>query len=142
MVTPGQRIRRSSGAVRPARRSSGIPAVLAGLAAIGSGPDDLGAALADVVGTEPSPARPHAAFRRARPGLGPLSVLRLVVLRLARQMQAERLPTERAIGELKRKIRHLLPSDTPDWCAHLLLEEVAQWTADAYLHAEHGGEAA
>jgi len=142
-VSTGQRTRRSSGAVRPARRSSGIPAVVfAGTSATGSGADDVGAALADVVGTEPSPARPFAAYRTARPGLGPLSVLQLVVQRLARQMRTDGVSIERAIGDLKRSIRHLLPSDTPDWSAHLLLEEVTRWAVDAYLRAEHGGEAA
>jgi hypothetical protein len=142
-VSTGQRIRRSSGAVRPARRSGGIPTSV-GASATATAPvsDDLAAALADVVGTEPSPTRPHAAFRTARPGLGPLSVLRIVVLRSARQMHSDRMPTERAIGDLKRRIRHLLPSDTPDWTAYLLLEEVARWVADAYLHSEHDGEAA
>jgi hypothetical protein len=57
-------------------------------------------------------------------------------------MRAERIPVDRALGELKRQITHLLPSDTPDWSAHLLLEDVARWAADVYLQVGRDGEMA
>jgi hypothetical protein len=115
----------------PARPGTGVPA-----------PSDLRAALADVVGMEPTPTRPDAQCRVALPGLGPLSQFRQVVVRMVLEARADRVPIERVTGELERQIRHLLPSDTPDWSAHLLLEEVARWSRDAYLHGGQDGQAA
>jgi hypothetical protein len=99
----------------------------------------IDAALADVVGVEPSPARPYAALREPLPGLGPLSVLRSAVDEYAREQYTAQMPVERIITQIRGMIRHALPSATPDWSAHLLFEEVARWVGEACGQAESDG---
>jgi hypothetical protein len=139
-VITGKRPLRGSGAMRGSRWSGGLAIVTTAecdptatrSAAATEMRADLLAALADVVGTEPTPSQPRAPHRAPRPGLGPLSVLHYAVSRLAAQMRGERLSADSAVGELERLVRHGLPSDTPDWSAYLLIEDVSRWTSEAY----------
>jgi len=119
-VNTGQRPRPGGGGVHALQRTSFA----------------IDAALADVVGVEPSPTRPYAAVQQPLPGLGPLSVLRTAIQEFAGDQHAAKLPVERVIAQINDAIRHALPSATPDWSAHLLFEEVVRWVTEAYARAD------
>ena len=112
---------RSSGSTRVPRRSGSVRSR-----------SEIAAALADVVGVEPSPDHTRAAFRRPVPGLAPLAALRRAVEQYAARLKAQSHTVAGAAAEIERAVRHALPGDTPDWSTHLLLQELERWTAAAY----------
>lgn len=118
---------RSSGSVRLNRRSGGFRSR-----------SEIAAAMADVVGVEPSPAHPRAPFRRPVPGLAPLAALRGVVEQYVGRLQAQGFTVAGATAEIERAVRHALPGDTPDWSTHLLLQELERWTIAAYAVRDGG----
>ncbi len=89
------------------------------------------AALADVVGDEPSPLRPLAVARSPLPGLGPLERLRLEVLLHLTERRREGMGVDAARRRILRAVDGAVPSGTPEWCTHLLREEIGRWCAEA-----------
>jgi hypothetical protein len=95
-------------------------------------PDEIVRALGDVVGTEPGPRDVHAFYRRPQPGLGALDRLERVLRRYVVRLRAHGVPPEAVLEQVKRTVRDVLPSRTPEWSAYLLTEAVVEWSIDAY----------
>jgi hypothetical protein len=95
-------------------------------------PDEIIRALADVVGTEPGPLDVRALYRTPLPGLGPLDRLEHALRRYVGRLRAHGVPPEAVVVHVKRTVRDVLPSRTPEWSAYLLTEAVVQWSIDAY----------
>jgi hypothetical protein len=95
-------------------------------------PDEIVRALADVVGTEPGPLDVRAVYRTPVPGLGPLDRLEHALRKYVVRLRAHGVPPEAVVVHVKRTVRDVLPSRTPEWSAYLLTEAVVQWSIDAY----------
>jgi hypothetical protein len=95
-------------------------------------PDEIVRALADVVGTEPGPLDVRAGYRTPLPGLGPLDQLQHALRRYVVRLRAHGVPPEAVMVHIKRTVRDVLPSRTPEWSAYLLTEAVVEWSIDAY----------
>jgi hypothetical protein len=95
-------------------------------------PNEIVRALGDVVGTEPGPLDVRAVYRTPLPGLGPLDRLEHVLRKYVVRLRAHGVPPEAVIEHVKRTVRDVLPSRTPEWAAYLLTEAVVQWSIDAY----------
>jgi|ERR1700734_589402 hypothetical protein len=101
-------------------------------------PDEIIRALADVVGTEPGPLDVRAVYRTPVPGLGPLDRLEQALKRYVVRLRAHGVPPEAVVVHVKRTVRDVLPSRTPEWCAYLLTEAVVKWSIDAYDSGQIG----
>jgi hypothetical protein len=95
-------------------------------------PDEIVRALADVVGSEPGPRDVRAVYRTPLPGLGPLDQLEHALRRYVVRLRAHGVPPEAVVVLIKRTVRDVLPSRTPEWSAYLLTEAVVEWSIDAY----------